>query len=95
MEPLPLVMIEPPREPLVSTVFEVDDSILIAVELLGVEGVTGAVHGGRVGDLGPRMHLCAVKFSEDRRGRGPVKTVAVIKYAKFHIIRFTTDGKTF
>ena len=74
-------MVEPPRKPVVSAIFEIDYRVLIAVELSAVKGIAGTVHRGRIGHVGRRVDLRSIEFSEDRRGRNSVKTIAVIKYA--------------
>ena len=78
-----LVMIEPPRQPLVGAIFEIDDRILVAVKLLAVKSIAGTVHRRRVGNIGIRVDLCPVKFGKDRGRRDSVETVAVIKYLSF------------
>ena len=75
------MMVEPPGQAFVRAVFEIDDRILIAVKLFAVKCVAGTVHRGRVRHFSRRVDLCPVEFSEDRRGRNAVKTIAVIKYA--------------
>ncbi len=52
-----LVMIEPPCQPLVRAIFEIDDGILVAVELLTVERIARPVHRRRVRNLGIRIDL--------------------------------------
>lgn len=78
-------MVEPPGQPFVRAVFEIDDRVLVPVELLPVERVPGPVHRRRIPDLRSGMDLCRVKLSENGRRRNAVETIAVIKYAKFHI----------
>jgi hypothetical protein len=73
-------MIEPPGQPVIGTIFEIDDRILVAVELIAIECVARAMHRRRVGDPHVRVDLCSVEFSEYRSRRNAVKTIAVIKY---------------
>src|SRR5690606_12372927 len=82
-----LVMIEPPCQTLVRTIFEIHYRILISVELVAIKSVAGAMHRGRVRDLRVPIDGRTVKFCEDRGRRYAVKAVAVIENAKFHIIR--------
>ena len=60
-----LMMIEPPCEAFVGTVFEIDDGVFVAVKLIAVKGVAGPVHRGCVGDQCVRVKLCLVKLGED------------------------------
>ena len=78
-------MVEPPSQAVVGAVFEIDDRVLVAVELLAVEGVASTVHRRRIGDLRRRVDLGSVEFGEYRGRRNAVETIAVIKYAKFHM----------
>ena len=80
-----LVMVEPPSQPFVRAILEIDDRILVAVELIAVESVARTVHRRRVIDLGVSVDFCSVKFGKDRGRRHPVETIAVIKYPEFHI----------
>jgi hypothetical protein len=59
-------MIEPPRKPLVRAILEIDDCIFVAVKLITVECISGAVHSRRIGDLRVRIERRAVKFGKDR-----------------------------
>ena len=82
-----LMMIEPPRQPLIRTIFEIDDRVLVSIELLTIKRISGTMHRRRVRDLSVRVNRRVIKFGKDR-GRGDaVKAVAVIENAKFHIIR--------
>ena len=89
------MMIEPPREPLVGTVFEINDRILVSIQLFPVKGIARPMHSGRITDLRIRVDLSAVKFTKDRRRRNAVKTVAVIENSKFHKNRLRLDAKHF
>jgi hypothetical protein len=72
------MMVEPPRQARVGRIFEIDDRVFVAVKLIFVKGVAGAVHRRRVENLGVRVDLCAVKFGKKRGGRNAVKTISVI-----------------
>ena len=80
------MMVEPPCQTFVGAVFEIDDRVLVAVELLAVERVAGAVHSRRVADLRIGVDRRTIEFRKDRSRRNAVETIAVIKYAKFHTL---------
>ena len=88
-------MIEPPREPLVGAVFEIDDRVLVAVELFAIECVTRAVHRRRVEDVRIRVNFGAVELGKYRGRRDSVETIAVIKYPEIHKVQISPLGKTF
>ena len=89
------MMIEPPRQAFVRTVFEIDDSVLVPVELFPVERIARPMHRRRVPDLGIRVDRSTVKFGKNGGRRNTVETVAVIEYPKFHMIAFSPVGKTY
>lgn len=78
-------MVKPPRQPLVRTVFEINDRIFVAVKLLAVKCISRSMHCRRIGDLSLLVYLFAVKFAEYRSRCRAVETVAVIEYSKFHM----------
>lgn len=90
-----LMMIEPPGQPLIGAVLEVKNGVLIAVELLAVEGVVRPVHRGRIADLGIGSDDRAVKLGKDGGGRNAVKAVSVINYPKLHSQRTGLRAKHF
>ena len=81
-------MVEPPRQAFVGRIFEIDDRVFVAVELIFVKRVAGAVHRRRIRDFRVRIYLSAVKFCKESGRRNAVEAVSVIKNAKFHIDSF-------
>ena len=75
-----LVMIEPPGQPVVRTILEIDDRILVTIELFSIECITRAMHRRRVEDARVRIDLRAIKLGKYRARRDSVETIAVIKY---------------
>lgn len=57
-------MIEPPSQTLVGAEFEINNGVFVAVELLAVESVSGAVHRRGESDFGVRVDFCEIKFAE-------------------------------
>ena len=79
------MMIEPPGQAFVGTIFEIDDRIVVTIKLFAVKSVACAVHRRGIGDLGTGRDLRLVKFGENGCRRNAVEAIAVIKYAKFHM----------
>ena len=61
------MMIEPPRQSLVGTIFKIDDRIFVTVKLFAIEGVSSTMHRRRVGDLGVGVHFRTVELAKDGR----------------------------
>ena len=76
-----LVMVEPPGQAVVRAVFEIDDRVLVTVELLAVERVSGPMHRWGIADLGSGTDLRGIELCKDRGRRDAVETIAVIQYA--------------
>jgi hypothetical protein len=72
-------MVEPPGDLRRTGIFEIYNGIFIAVELLFVEEGSGAMQQTAVHKFHIAADAFAVKAGEQRRRRGPVKTLIVIK----------------
>ena len=77
-------MIEPPSELVRRGVFEVDDSVLIAIEHRHVKQIAGPMEQTFVRDLGVRMDAIFIESRERCRRRDPVEAMTVIQETKFH-----------
>jgi len=74
-----LVMVEPPGNFGRTGVFEIDDGVFVAVELILIEQSTGAVDEAGEDEIGVAPNALAVKAGKQRRGRGSVKAFVVIE----------------
>ncbi len=74
-----LVMVEPPGNFGRAGVFEVDDGVLVAVELLFIEQRSGAMDEAGELELGIAADALAVKAGKQRGGGGSVKAFIVIE----------------
>src|SRR5271157_2977822 len=74
-----LMMVEPPGYARRRLVFEIDDGVLVAGEVLFVEERSGAMHQAHVFELGMLADALAVKAREQRGRAGPVETLVVIE----------------
>ena len=74
-----LVVVEPPGNFGRAGIFEVDDGILVAVELLFVEQRAGAVDQAGEHEVGVAANALAVEAGEQRGGGSSVKTFVVIE----------------
>src|SRR5688500_18699868 len=86
-------MVEPPRQPLIGAVFEINDRVLVGIQLLAIKGVIRAMHRGRVKKGGIGVNLGAVKFRKDGGRRDSVETIAVIEYSEVHRQTFKARGR--
>ena len=73
-------MVEPPGQPVVGTILEIDDRILVAIELLAIESIPRAVHCRSVENARVRVDFRAIELGKYRGRRDSVETIAVIKY---------------
>ena len=73
-------MIEPPRQPVIGAVLEIDDRILVAIELFAIERIARPVHCRRVEDIRVRVDFRSIELGKYRGRRHSVETIAVIKY---------------
>src|ERR1043165_4137295 len=78
------MMVEPPRQTVRGRVFEINDGVLVAVEHLFVKERARAMQEARGFNIRRRGDARFVEARENRRRGHAVKTVAVIKDAKFH-----------
>jgi hypothetical protein len=60
------MMIEPPRKARIGAVFEINNRVFVAVELILIESVTGAMHRWRVMDFSRIVNFREVKFGKNR-----------------------------
>ena len=89
------MMIEPPRQPLIGAVLEIDDRVFVAVELFAIECVSRSVHRRRVENIRIRVNFRAIELRKYRGRRDSVETIAVIKYPEIHKVRISPLGKTY
>ena len=74
------MMIEPPRQPFIGAILEIDDRIFVAVELFAIECISRSVHRRRVENVRIRVDFRAIELGKYRGRRHSVETIAVIKY---------------
>lgn len=79
-----LMVIEPPCQTSGRRVFEIDNSVFVAVEHRFVKEVAFAVKQARIIYRRVFVYARAVKACEDSGGRDAVEAMAVIKYSEFH-----------
>src|SRR5258708_14150651 len=78
------MMVEPPREPWIRRVFELDDGVLVNVKQAVLENLGSLVSHSRESELRLRSKRALVKAAEVRgRGRA-VETVIVIEHPHTH-----------
>jgi hypothetical protein len=75
------VMVEPPRDLRRTRIFEIDDCVFVAVELIFVEKSTGTMHEAGKFEFSIVTDPLAVKARKQRRRRSTVKTFVVVKDA--------------
>ena len=75
-----VVRFEPPCKPVIRTVLEIYDRVLVPIQLITIESVVRAMHRRRVEDSRVAVDGGAVELGKYRGGRDSVETIAVIKY---------------
>ena len=82
------MMIEPPGQFVRRRILEIDDRVFIAIEHFFVEqNIARAMQQTAVINLGVWIDSLMIKTREGGRGSHAIKTVAVIKDAKFHFTK--------
>lgn len=71
-------MVEPPSQARVGRIFEINNRVFVAVKLIFVKRIAGAMHCRRVENLCVRVDFCAVEFGKKGGGRNAVETISVI-----------------
>ncbi len=79
-----LVMVEPPGEPRIARVLEIDNGVLVAIEQAGVEQLGRLVRHSRVSELRIRVNRARDKAAEEGGRGGAVETMIVIQHAFQH-----------
>src|SRR3954453_9894683 len=79
-----LVVIEPPGEPGVAAIFEIDNGIFVAIEEAGVEHLRRFMRHPGVAELRVGMDRSGNEAAEESSRGCPVKTVIVIQHAFQH-----------
>lgn len=74
-----VMVIEPPGQPFIWTVFEVNNCVFVAVELIAVKSIACPVHRWGERHIGLRVYLFEIELREEGGGRDTVKTISVIK----------------
>ena len=77
-------MIEPPGEPWIRRIFEIDYGVFVAVKQAVVEDLRGAVGHAGVDEFGIRVNGAAVEAAEESSGSRAVETVIVIEDSYAH-----------
>ena len=79
------MMIEPPGQLFRRGVFEIHDRVFVAVKHVSVEEkVVRAMQQPTVTDFSVGMYSLLIKTGESRRRSDAIKTMTVVKDAKFH-----------
>ncbi|HUI78714.1 MAG TPA: hypothetical protein VLY24_12385 [Bryobacteraceae bacterium] len=79
-----LVVVEPPGKPRVAGVFEIDDSVFIAIKERRVERLRRFVGHAGIAELRAGVHGTVNEAAEESSRRCPIKTMVVVQDAFQH-----------
>src|ERR1700680_4271438 len=81
-----LVMVEPPRDPGGTGVFEIDDGILVSVEIGFVEERSGAMQEAGEDEVGVFANALAIEAREQGGGASSVEALVVVEDSDFQSV---------